>query len=184
MLAATMYLVKRQFLDQDDPDGGPYNWWFSPVGASSRTDSSSSHGGPPDSVTDADRQTAYAVKWSVLLALFVIFFLWITLGYYHARRRIKAGLKPLAYHKWLVPRSQREPQPVQNARAYYTPGNFGMQEHAEPPPVYSNTDMPPSYQPPEGGSKVALELVEQQRAAQQETGSTSGAGLTVPARTI
>jgi len=154
-----MYIVKRQFADQDDPDGGPYNFWYS--------------------------ATAYAVKWSVLLALFVIFFLWITLGYYHARRRIKAGLRPLAYHKWLVPRSQREPQPPQNIRAYYAPGSFGM-EHAEPPPVYSNTDMPPSYQPPEGGSKVALELVEQRRVAQlqQEGGSTSGAGQPVPARTV
>jgi hypothetical protein len=84
-----MYIVKRQFADQDGPDGGPYNWWYSAVGAP----------GPVSAVADADRQTAYAVKWSVLLALFVIFFLWITLGYYHARRRIKAGLRPLTYHK-------------------------------------------------------------------------------------
>jgi hypothetical protein len=100
--------------------------------------------------------------------------------------------------QWLVPRSQREPQPPQNTRAYYAPGSFGMQEHAEPPPgasiriafskanmcpVYSNTDMPPSYQPPEGGSKVALELAEQRRTAQlqQESGSASGP---VPARTV
>jgi hypothetical protein len=87
-MVADMYIVKRQFVDQDDPDGGPYNWWYSAVNTS----------GPGYAATDAD-QTAYAVKWSVLLALFVIFFLWITLGYYHARRRIKAGLKPLAYHK-------------------------------------------------------------------------------------
>jgi hypothetical protein len=89
-MPADMYIVKRQFADPEDPDGGPYNWWYSAVGTLG-----------PDSAAaaDHDRQTAYAVKWSVLLALFVIFFLWITLGYYHARRRIKAGLKPLAYHK-------------------------------------------------------------------------------------
>jgi hypothetical protein len=113
--------------------------WYSPVGGAPV------HGSP---VADGGAQTAYAVKWSVLLALFVIFFLWITLGYYHARRRIKAGLKPLAYHKvdtapdktpcaddgqWLVPRSQREPRPSQNVRSYYAPGSYGM-EHAEPPP--------------------------------------------------
>jgi len=151
-MLADMYLVKRQFGDVEDVDISGYNWWYTP--------------------------TAYAVKWSALLALFVIFFLWITLGYYHARRRIKAGLKPLSYHKWLVPRSQREPQPPQNARSYYAPGSFGMQgqQPAEPPPVYSNTDMPPTYQPPEGGSKVALELVEQQRATQQESGSASVVG--------
>jgi len=65
-------------------------------------------------------------------------------------------------------------------------GSFGM-EHAEPPPVYSNTDTPPSYQPPEGGSKVALELVEQRRVqqVQQESGSTSVPGpQPIPARTI
>jgi len=44
------------------------------------------------------------------------------------------------------------------------------------PAVYSNTDMPPTYQPPEGGSKVALELVEQQRTAQQESSGASVAG--------
>jgi hypothetical protein len=85
-----MYIVKRQFPDGDGSDGGPYNFWYN-----------SAVGGPGSGfpIADAERQTAYAVKWSVLLALFVIFFLWITLGYYHARRRIKAGLKPLAYHK-------------------------------------------------------------------------------------
>jgi hypothetical protein len=50
--------------------------------------------------------------------------------------------------------------------------------------VYSNTDMPPSYQPPEGGSKVALELVEQRRVAQLPQDGTSGMAQPVPARTV
>jgi len=66
-----MIIIKRQFVNEPVPQEGA--GWYSP--------------------------TAYVVKWSVLLALFVTFFLWIIIGYYHARVRVKAGLPPLIYHR-------------------------------------------------------------------------------------
>jgi len=126
-----MYIRKRQFLHDPDTPATPHdngNIWYSP--------------------------TAYVVKWSVLLALFVSFFLWITIGYYHARKRLKAGKPPLAYHRWLVPRSQRYPQAVQNYQGYYRPNHYAMHESMDPPPAYSNVDMPPTYQAPTKAAEV------------------------------
>lgn len=128
---STMILPKRDDPVVVLPDGERerVGWWYSP--------------------------TAYIVKWTVVLSLFLLFFLWVTLGYLHARRRLRNGLKPLAYHRWLVPRSYR-PQLPQNNYAYYRPGAYGMQDQRmETLPVYSSADMPPSYQPPPGGTKVA-----------------------------
>lgn len=73
-----MYLEKREdiiILDDGSVHRDPksFGWWYSPA--------------------------AYVVKWTVILSLFLGFFLWITLGYIHARRRMRAGLKPLAYHR-------------------------------------------------------------------------------------
>lgn len=140
-----MYLRKRQFVhsDSDTPinhenhDG--MEVWYSP--------------------------TAYVVKWSVLLSIFITFFLWITIGYYHARQRLKRGLPPLAYHRWLVPKSQRYPQPrLQNNYEYYQQAHPGVHDGVDPPPgkplrdqvqfsncwylvAYTKDDMPPTYQP-------------------------------------
>ena len=57
--------------------------------------------------------------------------------------------------KWLTPRRNIPPQ---NSYAYYGPqpnAGYGMNNYPEPPPVYSNGGMPPVYQPPPGGSKIA-----------------------------
>jgi len=104
-------------------------------------------------ICDKACQTTEIIKWSLLLALFGLFFLWLTIGYWHARRRIRKGLQPMRYHRWLAPK-QKLPQ---NAYAYYNPqqGSYGMQPFPEPPPVYSQDGMPPVYQPPPGGSKVS-----------------------------
>ncbi len=42
---------------------------------------------------------AYAVKWGIIGAIFVIFVLLFFGGHYHAQRRMKKGLPPLAYHR-------------------------------------------------------------------------------------
>jgi len=103
-------------------------------------------------ICDKTCETAYIIKWAVLLSLFGIFFLWLIIGYWHAKRRIAKGLPPLAYHRWLAPRKNR---PIQNSYAYYQPnGAYGMQPYPEPPPVYSG-DLPPTYQPPPGSTKIA-----------------------------
>ncbi|TID16527.1 hypothetical protein E6O75_ATG11645 [Venturia nashicola] len=109
-------------------------------------------------VCDKTCETAYIIKWAILLAIFGIFFTWLLVGYWHVRLRAKKGLPPLAYHRWLAPR--RPPIP-QNSYAYYHnqsrsnshPPAYGMQNFAEPPPVYSG-DMPPTYQPPPNGTGV------------------------------
>jgi hypothetical protein len=44
-------------------------------------------------------QTAYAVKWAIIAAIFLIFSLYFVGGYLHAQRRMKRGLPPLAYHR-------------------------------------------------------------------------------------
>jgi len=50
-------------------------------------------------ICDKTCETAYIIKWAVLLSLFGIFFLWLIIGYWHAKRRIAKGLPPLAYHR-------------------------------------------------------------------------------------
>ena len=44
-------------------------------------------------------QTAMAVKWSFIGAILLLFVIWFVGGYYHAQRRIKRGLPPMAYHR-------------------------------------------------------------------------------------
>ncbi|KAK5556857.1 hypothetical protein LTR46_005369 [Exophiala xenobiotica] len=51
--------------------------------------------------------TAYAIKWAIIAAILVAFLVFFVAGYWHARRRMRKGLPPLAYHRWLVPRRQR-----------------------------------------------------------------------------
>ncbi|EEY17597.1 conserved hypothetical protein [Verticillium alfalfae VaMs.102] len=96
-------------------------------------------------------------------------------GYLHAKRRLKKGLLPLAYHRWMVRRAvlaQVDPRygrPHQQPAYYatYRPGygeayaqgqghgGYGMQNMPPPPPMYDpSSARPPMYVPPEGGSKV------------------------------
>lgn len=44
-------------------------------------------------------QTGYIVKWSIIGAIFLFFALFLLIGYFHAQRRMKKGLRPLAYHR-------------------------------------------------------------------------------------
>jgi len=103
--------------------------------------------------------TAEAIKWAVLAVIFLVFFGWFLGGYLHAQRRMKKGLPLLAYHRWLVPRTQRARylQP-QNQFSFYQVQNdngeaYGMHPYA--PPAYNTYHVPPpTYQPPVGSSKV------------------------------
>ncbi|KAE9965959.1 hypothetical protein EG328_009176 [Venturia inaequalis] len=109
-------------------------------------------------ICDKTCETAYIIKWSILLAIFGLFFTWLLVGYWHVRMRARQGLPPLGYHRWLAPKRQPVPQ---NCYTYYQnqPGAnphshaYGMQNFVEPPPVYSG-DMPPTYQPPPNGPGV------------------------------
>jgi len=119
----------------------------------------------PEFVDDRDgrfwySRTGQIVRWSIFFGLFILFMLYIIIGYWHAKRRISKGLPPLAYHRWLLNRQQRatyDPT-YQNPRVFYNPypsGQYAMPQYPAPPPMYNpNAPMPPMYQPPEGGSKV------------------------------
>ncbi|KAF2459780.1 hypothetical protein BDY21DRAFT_177993 [Lineolata rhizophorae] len=135
-------VVRRQYVYYDDDGNRYYSWWSTPTG--------------------------YIVKYTLLGVIFLLILLWIVGGYMHAQIRMKKGLAPLSYHRFLVPRSQRArfpPAHTQNNYTFYRtspydprtqqphPDSVGMNTFPEPPPVYSN-DAPPQYQPPPGASKV------------------------------
>ncbi|MCJ1425776.1 hypothetical protein MMC29_003676 [Sticta canariensis] len=115
--------------DRREDDG---YWWYSPA--------------------------ASAIKWAVIGAVFLIALLWFVGGYYHAQRRMKRGLRPLAYHRWLLPRSQRARFPPHNVFSIHQQQagyNDGYQMQSYPPPAYDSSHAPPpAYQPPQGASKI------------------------------
>lgn len=44
-------------------------------------------------------QTGVIVKWTIFLSFMTILLLWVILGKWHAKRRMRKGLPPLAYHR-------------------------------------------------------------------------------------
>ncbi|KAF2435826.1 hypothetical protein EJ08DRAFT_729693 [Tothia fuscella] len=118
----------------------------------------------PIFVCDKSCERAYTIKYAIFLSLFGIAFLCIIVGYWHARKRIRNGLAPRAYHRWLAP-SRNGPR--QNDYVYYRPnpyaqpqgnGGYGMNRYGsgngngENLPVYSG-DLPPTYQPGKGARR-------------------------------
>lgn len=107
-------------------------------------------------------RTGVIVKWSLFLAFIVFISLYLLIGHIHARKRVQKGLAPLAYHRFLVPRSTlaqvdprfRYPQP--NITSYRSNGQQIYDMHAmPPPPVYDpNAARPPMYEPPAGATKT------------------------------
>ncbi|KAH8899229.1 hypothetical protein GQ53DRAFT_303962 [Thozetella sp. PMI_491] len=107
-------------------------------------------------------RTGIIVKWSLFLGFTVIIGLYILIGYIHAKRRLRKGLVPLAYHRWLVSRSAlarvdpRYAYPQAAGYQPYNPNSYGM-NWVPPPPVYDpNATRPPMYNGPgpEGSTKV------------------------------
>ncbi|KAG5977401.1 hypothetical protein E4U55_006844 [Claviceps digitariae] len=130
-------------------------------------------------------QTGIIVRWVVFFVILALILLYILGGTLHARRRMRKGLEPLAYHRCLVRRRFRAPPPNQQQwpvnqqqAGYYNqqPQQSGHQ------PAYPMNDMPlPAYDPnrppvysgpPEGGSKVDPS---QNRAPTQRQPETNGA---------
>ncbi|KAK3372469.1 hypothetical protein B0H63DRAFT_297905 [Podospora didyma] len=110
-------------------------------------------------------RTGVIVKWSLFLILTTAIGLYLLLGYLHAKKRIRKGLPPLAYHRWLVSRgdlARVDPRyQYPQAAAYQYNGNLNNQQqygmHSMPPPVYDpNSARPPQYEgpPPEGATKT------------------------------
>ncbi|KAL8714805.1 MAG: hypothetical protein Q9220_001318 [cf. Caloplaca sp. 1 TL-2023] len=128
-----VYIGKRQTYNgndtdwNDDGDGG---WWYS--------------------------DTAEAIKWAVLAGIVLFVILLFVGAWLHAKRRIRRGQAPLAYHRFLVRRSQRpaRSQPFSFYRHQQNP--YEMNAYPPPPPAYNHDQMPPPpmYEPPQGASKT------------------------------
>jgi len=123
-------LTLRQFIDDEDEEH--VDFWWTPAGQ--------------------------AVRWGIFGGIILLFILYMVIGYWHATRRLRKGLSPLAYHRWLLNRQQRaqfDPSYRNPSVEYntYRQEQYGMQSF--PPPVYDpNSLPPPTYQPPSGGTKV------------------------------
>ncbi|KAK7744086.1 hypothetical protein SLS53_003604 [Cytospora paraplurivora] len=124
--------------------------------------------------------TGHIVRWVIFLCILVLFLAYVLGGYIHAKKRMRKGLPPLAYHRWLVPRHElarvdpRYALPPQhpmyaaaaanNTNYHYRPGyqnqydpSYNMQSNMPPPPpMYDpNAPRPPMYEAPQGGTKMA-----------------------------
>ncbi|KAL2270067.1 hypothetical protein VTJ83DRAFT_2251 [Remersonia thermophila] len=108
------------------------------------------------------------IKWSLFLGFIVACLLYLLIGYIHAHHRIKKGLPPLSYHRFLISRdvlARVDPlyapppprpygRPASSASAsnvYYpwAPGPQYVDMYAMPPPMYDpNAPRPPKYEPP------------------------------------
>lgn len=125
-------------------------------------------------------RTGTIVKWSLFLGIIVITALYLLVGCVHAQKRIKKGLPPLGYHRFLVSRAvlaRVDPRcrPAQPGAVYYPTAAernyYDMQ--AMPPPVYDpNAPRPPMYEPPVGSTK--FEPNQQQQGVQQSQPPTEG----------
>ncbi|KAJ9625894.1 hypothetical protein H2203_004661 [Taxawa tesnikishii (nom. ined.)] len=106
--------------------------------------------------------TGMTVRYVVVAIVFLVLVAFLVGSYYHAKKRIRQGLPPLAYHRWLVAR-RRHPQQFQQQHGYATyyqqESNgqaYPMHGYPPAPPAYNAWDAPPPvYQPPEGATKVA-----------------------------
>ncbi|KAL9595793.1 MAG: hypothetical protein Q9179_004847 [Wetmoreana sp. 5 TL-2023] len=94
--------------------------------------------------------TAEAIKWAVVAAIFLAVVLFFVGGYFHAKRRIRRGQPPLPYH-----RRTRYPPAQQFTFYRHQQGPYEMNPYPPPPPAYhSDMPPPPQYEPPQGGSKI------------------------------
>jgi hypothetical protein len=128
-------------------------------------------------------QTGMAVRYAIVAILFFAILAFFVGGYYHAQSRIRKGLPPLPYHRWMVRRSYYyPPQP----RYMYPPEpprhSYNMDGYPPPPPAYNNAEAPPPvYQPPAGATKA---LADQSFGQTNRAGEGSAStGVAVPAPT-
>lgn len=126
------------------------------------------------------------IRYGILLGIIFVFFAFVIISYQHATIRLRQGLPPLAYHRWLVSRKRREqlePRSGDQAQSAQPENSFSFYQyehalHPVPPPAYNpNYVQPPAYPgPPEGATKTAPQ---QHRAPSPEepiAGPSSTAG--------
>jgi hypothetical protein len=126
------------------------------------------------------------VKWVLFFVFWLLIIGWLVLGRVSAKKRVRAGQKPIWGTGWLLPRTERMmvyawPAPAYSTypptapggghhhhhphyQAYYAPGpGYPMHGNMAPPPVY-DPNRPPVYDgvkdgghPPQQTSGVAPE---------------------------
>ncbi|KAL8940251.1 MAG: hypothetical protein Q9216_002905 [Gyalolechia sp. 2 TL-2023] len=116
-----VYLGKRDW--DDDGDAYDDGWWYS--------------------------DTAEAIKWAIVAAIFLAILLFFAGGYFHAQRRMKKGQAPLRYHRQNPYEMQPYPPPPPGMSSDHIIdlADSSAYHHNEMPP-------PPRYEPPQGASKT------------------------------
>ncbi|CZT19468.1 uncharacterized protein RCC_05319 [Ramularia collo-cygni] len=100
--------------------------------------------------------TGYTVRYVIVFVILTALLLFFLGGYLHARKRMKKGLQPLSYHRWMVKSRYRQPQYYQNAPPPqgYPMYAYPPAQQEVPPAYYQHAPPPPAYSPPEGASKA------------------------------
>ncbi|EMC94997.1 hypothetical protein BAUCODRAFT_72021, partial [Baudoinia panamericana UAMH 10762] len=119
-----------------------------------------------------------AVRYAVVAVLFAAILLFFVGGYLHARHRIRKGLPPLRYHKWMV---QQRMIYVQSApmthNRYSAHDGYAMEHYPPPPPAYTAGDAPPPvYQPPDSNKPTEQSTVHVQPLASTPTLEAESSG--------
>ncbi|TGZ81865.1 hypothetical protein EX30DRAFT_236025 [Ascodesmis nigricans] len=109
---------------------------------------------------------AAAIKYGIFFGILTLFILLLMGAWFHAKQRLKRGQAPLTYHRWLVPRSQRNgpasgPENnfsfYQSTQGAYGPGAGYSMNPMPPPPAYNpNYQQPPGYEPPAEGKGAPM----------------------------
>ncbi|KAK7985281.1 hypothetical protein PG988_002903 [Apiospora saccharicola] len=105
-------------------------------------------------------KTGIIIRWSIFAGLLFITLMWIFVGRWHARKRVAKGLAPMAYHRWLIPRTEL----AKTDPRYQYPDNVQYMQYPPPPPgAYGMQPMPPQYQagpmPPSYGKNDTVQGV-------------------------
>ncbi|KAL2154293.1 hypothetical protein VTH82DRAFT_2969 [Thermothelomyces myriococcoides] len=107
-------------------------------------------------------RTGIIVKWSLFLGIMILIILYFLVAYIHLKQRIRKGLPPLSYHRFLASRvtlarldPRYAPPPPLNPYTYDPAERYYYDMYAMPPPVYDpNAPRPPAYEPPANSTKV------------------------------
>jgi hypothetical protein len=83
-------------------------------------------------------KTAVAIKWSIIGAILVLFLVFFLGAYYHAQRRMKKGLPPLAYHRVRFLHILTRVQLTKNASGFSPANNEHVSNHIWPNKITIN----------------------------------------------
>jgi len=126
------------------------------------------------------------IRYGILLGIIFVFLAFVIISYQHATIRLRQGLAPLPYHRWLVSRKRREQfEPQSGDQTQPTPpeDNFSFYQyehalHPVPPPAYNpNYVQPPAYSgPPAGATKTPPQQYRAPSSEEPIAGPSSTAG--------